>query len=349
MKITDVRSFVVDATATYGRPRRRHWVFVHVHTDEGITGVGEASNWPGELVVETAVRDLKRHVVGQDPFNVESLWQRMYFGSYPYGIGGAVISGMSGIEVACWDIIGKALKVPVWKLLGGTCHEKIRLYGHAGSPEGARELVDEGYTAVKTSPSPEIVRSIREAVGENVEIAVDRGGYRDQAAIVKVARQLERYNLLFFEVNPENINSLAQLKAEVKVPLATGETLYTRHGFREVFERQAAHIIQPDVVRTGGILETKKIAAIAETYYMPVAPHNPNGPVATMASVHLAASLPNFQILEYVAEDVPWREEVATPIEVKRGFIELPTKPGLGIELDEEEVAKHPYKELANG
>ncbi len=379
MKITDVKVSLCEAAFDRKRLGQRSWVFVQVETDEGITGIGEATNWPGDIVVASAVKQLAPMVVGEDPFNVERVWQRLYDASSPYGLGGVVVSGISGIDIALWDIMGKKLKEPVCRLLGGRYHERIKLYANSWfwtykeggaefKPEAyakmaERHVLGEGYEALKFDPfrtswrnregrsadarhAEAMVKAVRETVGEDVDVCVEAHGRFDADTAILMGKRLERYNPLFYEepVPPENADAMAKVSAHLDIPIATGERLYTSFGFREVLEKNAVDIVQPDIARTGGITELKKIAALAHVHYVHVSPHNPNGPVATMASVHACASTPNFIILEYVANDVPWREQVATPIEAKNGYIQVPTKPGLGIELDEKEIAKHPYK-----
>ncbi|MEM2904113.1 MAG: galactonate dehydratase [Candidatus Bathyarchaeia archaeon] len=366
MKITDVRTTVCNAMWSPGRGR--NFVFVHVSTDEGITGLGESFGWGiGPAVVEAAVKAYRPLLIGEDPFDLEKLWRRLYFESFFYTSPAAY----SGIEIALWDIMGKKLGLPVWKLLGGKCRDRVKVYSHAGGakPEdlarNASKLVSQGYTAVKFDPfevdqlshsssisdildAVEKVRAVREAVGRDVEVLIEGHGKFNAHTAIKVGKKLERFDPYFFEepVPQENVDAMAKVAAHLDLPIATGERVYTRNGFRDYLEKEAADIIQPDLTNTGGISEAKKIAAMAEGYYVPLAPHNPNGPVSTMASVHLAVAIPNFVILEYVANDVPWVGEItAEPIEVKNGHIELPMKPGLGIELNEEEVVKHPATE----
>lgn len=352
------------------------WIFVQVLTDEDITGVGEATNFPGGRVVEAAIKQLEPVVLGEDPFNIEKLWQKMYRHFYYIGISGAAISAISGIEIALWDIMGKKLRVPIYKLLGGRCRDKIRLYannwfeGANFNPEAyadkAQEIVNQGYTALKFDPfrgdylnrsipwdeetfAMEMVKAVREAVGEEIKIAIDAHGAFNTTTAIRLARELEKYDLLFFEepIPPENPATLAKVAGAVDVPICVGERLFTRQGFREVIEKDIASIIMPDIVRTGGISESKKIAAMAEIHHIPVAPHNPNGPVSTLATAHLAASIPNFLILEFMSIDAPWRDEIIKDgLCVKDGFLELPSKPGLGTELNLKAISQHPYKEL---
>jgi galactonate dehydratase len=360
MKISEVRT-----VPAFGG--RQTWVFVLVETDVGITGVGEASLEGKELAVQAAVDELARFIVGRDPTRVEQNWQIMY--RHGFWRGGVVLnSALSGIEQALWDITGKELGVPVYRLLGGACREKIQLYTHCHgrTPDeiarNAADLVAQGWRALKTGflgfeafdterqcieATVAHMRAMREAVGPDVLIMMDAHGRHRPGQAIQLIRALEPLDLFFFEepVPPDNVDALARLaRAEMNVNLATGERLFTKWGYRELLEKQYVDIIQPDVCHDGGILETVKIAAMAETYYVRVAPHNPNGPVATAASLQLGACLPNFVILEY-AQNQPWRDQVIVePLEIVDGYVALPDKPGLGIELDDAAIAKLPYQ-----
>ena len=381
MKITDVKTFVT-------RGRQTPWIFVHVYTDEGIVGIGDATNYPGALIVNKAIHELRPLLIDENPFNREKLWQKMYRGLYYTGIAGAVITAISGIDIALWDIMGKALDTPVYNLLGGLCREKLRLYTHLGHTremidysKKLKEITDAGFTAVKIDPyfpslgkkgmfdntDPkmtrlnrsfsnselnsfvEIVRNVRKEAGKEVDIAIDAGGRFNVDSATRLAKRLEEFDLLFFEepVPPENVDAMVKISSKANVPICTGERLFTRFGFREILEKQAVDIIMPDLVRTGGISETKKIATMAETYYVPLAPHNPNSPISTITTAHLCASIPNFLILEYVSDsaDVPWRDElISEPLKVEKGYLTLSDKPGLGIDLNMKAVNKYKYE-----
>ena len=363
MKITKVTPLMVE-----GRHWPRFpWVLVEVHTDEGITGLGEALNYRSSGVVE-GIRSLGPQLVGEDPFNVERLWETMYRQ-------GGVLPAISGIEIALWDIIGKALKTPLYNLFGGRCRDRIRVYvdgffrGAAYKPdeyaEKAVETVDEGFTALKMDidgPLPsihtmersisrrdlrytaEMVGAVRSAVGDDVDLAVDCHGSFNTTTAIALAKKLEKYDLMWIEdpVPSGNAAAMAKVAEAVETPICTGELLNTRYEFRELLERQGADIIMPDIVRTGGISEMKKIAAIADTYYVPVAPHNMVSPVATMASIHFCASTPNFTILEFQLGDVPWKDQMLDqPLTLKQGYLEVPKRPGLGIALNTQEIQKH--------
>lgn len=360
MQIRDVRCILA-----YGG--RQTWVFVHVDTDAGITGIGEASLEGKELAVQAAVGELARFIVGRDPTRIEQNWQIMY--RHGFWRGGVVLNtAISGIEQALWDIVGKELGVPVYRLLGGACRDKVQLYTHVGgrTPEAlarnAQELVSKGWRALKTGGLPleayategqflrataQRMQALRDAVGPDVQLMVDGHGRYAPPIALRLARTLEAYDLTFFEepVPPDDVDAYAPLaQAGLNVTLAAGERLFTKWGYRQFLERRYVGIIQPDVCHDGGILETRKIAAMAEAQYIRVAPHNPNGPVATAASVHLGACMPSFSILEY-AENQPWRDQVlAEPWPVVGGCMELPRAPGLGVELNYEAIARLPYQ-----
>jgi galactonate dehydratase len=368
MKITAVDTVVVNA-------QMRNWIFVKVSTDEGITGWGEASTeWKTRGVVG-CVGDLAAFIVGEDPTRIEHLYQIMY--RQPFFRAGVVgMSAISGVEQACWDIWGKALGLPVFKLLGGAVRDRVRMYDHLGGgrmealyleddaasmAERARESVAAGYTAVKVLVVPRteplegsrplkhaerLMRAIRDAVGDEVDVMIDLHARTTPAMAIEYARVLAPYRIFFFEepCPPENVEALAQVARAISIPVATGERLVTRFGFREVLEKGAAAVIQPDLCHCGGLFEARKIAAMAEAYYVSVAPHNPLGPVATAAAVQFALCTPNWLIQEAIRSDVPWRDEVVqAPLEVRDGFIYPSDRPGLGVEIDEEAAARHPF------
>lgn len=351
MKITEIKTYLLHAAPPeQGGWAARNWLFVKVCTDEGIYGVGEASGWP--RVVETAIKDLSPLMVGEDPFHIERLWNKMFSGLMGHGMTGIVGGGaLSGIEMALWDIKGKALGVPVWNLLGGKMRDKVRIYAHAHSTEQARNLVDRGYTALKTGGITNCVQevdAIRKEVGEEVDLMVDVHGppWLTTRDAIALGRELEHYNLLFYEdpVAPENIEAIARVAEAVELPIAAGERHAGIYGVRELIEREIIDVVQPDTGRAGGLMQMKKIAAMAEAHYITMAPHDGSlGPVAEMAAVHLMATLPNFLILEHLEDDVPQRYEVMTgQPQVKDSFITVPDEPGLGIDIIEEAIAKYP-------
>jgi galactonate dehydratase len=371
MKITAIKSVVVNA-------EMRNWVFVKVETDQaGLFGWGEASlEWKTRAVVG-AIEDLAPMALGEDPTRIEHLYQKLYRQSF-WRVGVIGMSALSGIEQACWDILGKSLNVPVYKLLGGAVRDRVRMYTHLGGGsmkavyesfdpgpviDLARQVVDQGYTAVKVVCVPyseplmnvtyvkkfaAVIAKLREAVGDSVDIMIDFHGRTTPAMAVEYINAVAEFSPFFCEepVPPENVAALAEVKRAVSVPIATGERLVTRHQFREIFEQQACHVIQPDLCHCGGLLEGKKIAAMAETYLMGVAPHNPLGPVANAAALHFALSTPNFLIQEDMLADVPWRWDVVQhSLETRDGYWLKTESPGLGISVNEKEAARHPFQQ----
>lgn len=351
MKITAIKTYLMHA----GMPdsagwKARNWCFVKIFTDEGLTGVGEASGWP--RVVERAIQDLATLLIGDNPFEIEKIWQKMYLAMMGHGMTGIVGSGaMTGIEMALWDIKGKALGVPVYELLGGQIRDRIRLYGHAHSAERARELVDRGFTGLKTGDVREPLRrvqTIRQEVGPEIDLMVDIHGppWLTTKDAIRMGQALAEYDLLFYEdpVAPEDVEALARVAAQVNLPIAAGERHAGVWGVRELIEREIIDVVQPDTGRAGGLWAMKKIAALAEAHYITFAPHDGSlGPVAEVAALHLCATLPNFLILEHLADDVPQRYEVMQPQPtIVAGHMLVPTTPGLGIDLVEEAIAHYP-------
>jgi len=368
IRITDIKTYLVGVGS-------RNLVFVKVETDQGIHGIGEAYSCGPDEATVAVINDFKRWLVGQDPRNIEHLWATMYnFTRFP---GGSVVNAaISGIEHALWDISGKAAGLPVYMLLGGKCREKVRVYQSAGGREprevadNAKALVQKyGYTAVKMSPHPpggnaqpynavtraagQRVRAVRDALGPDVDIAVDiHAKFFEVVRALRLAREIEPYHPFWLEepIRPENVEAMAKLAAHVNIPLASGECNYTKYEFRDILDAQALDIIQPDVCVCGGLMELKKIAALAEASYVMVAPHNPMGPVATTVNVHFAASTPNFLILEYHPDDAaPRKDLLKEPLMVKDGYIPVPNRPGLGIELNEEAFRHYPPKPWRRG
>ena len=380
MKITGVKTFL--AGERKGE-LWRNWLFVKVETNNGLVGYGEASLESREKTVEAAVVELKRYLIGKDPTEIERHWQAMYRGTFWKG-GPVLCSAISGVEQALLDISAKNLDCPVYKLLGGPCRDRIKAYTHVSgnTPQelarNAKRIVTKGFKALKfltdggntytisgipseqdvmkRRPIKETVArvaAVREAVGEKVELMLDAHGRLDPSTATILAKELEPYDLLFFEepIPPENIEMLSWVCAKSNVPIATGERLYTKFGFSSLLEKRAAQIIQPDVCHAGGIIECKKIAAMAECYYVSVAPHNPNSPVATAASIHLAASIPNFLIQEMIPADTnPRKALLKPPLEFEDGYLKLPRRPGLGFELNEALLQELPYtgKDIPN-
>ncbi|GMQ93523.1 MAG: galactonate dehydratase [Acidimicrobiia bacterium] len=359
MKIKSIETFLMQAgtpddrwwaTDAGGQQSARNWLFVKVVTDEGIVGIGECSGWP--RVIETAVNDLATVLIDEDPFDIERLWQRMYVAMMGHGMTGTVGSGaITGIDMALWDIKGKALGVPVWQLLGGLVRDRIKIYGHANTPEAARHLLDMGVTAVKTGSVVEPVRrvaAIRGELGGAVDVMVDLHGppWMTAADAARTAVDLEEFDILFLEdpVAPENVPGFRQVREKTSVPLAAGERVATIWGARELLESGLIDVYQPDTGRSGGITQMKKLAAMAESRFITLAPHSGSlGPVAEYAALHVMASIPNALMLERIVVDWPGRYEVANPPPTQvDGTLVVPDAPGLGVEIDEEAILKYP-------
>ena len=328
----------------------RNWLFVTIETEDGITGIGEGSGWP--RVVEAAVRDLAHVVVGEDAFGTERLWQRMHVAIMGHGMSGVVGQGAIGaIDMALWDIKGKALGVPVWQLLGGRVRDRVRAYAHAATPAQAEAAVARGYTALKTGGvvNPvEKARAIRAAVGNEVDLMVDLHGPPWLTAPDAIAncRALEPLSTLFVEepLAPEDIEGYRRLRRESRVPLAAGERHGGLHGIAPLLHEGLIDVAQPDAGRAGGITGLRKIAAVAEARFATVAPHAGSlGPVAEFAALHLLAAIPNALILEKMDPDWPGRAQTVTrQPELVEGHLIVPDAPGLGVDIDAAFVAAHP-------
>jgi galactonate dehydratase len=357
LKITGVKTFLVYAGGA-------NWVFCKVYTDQGLVGLGEGSVTSKEATVAQAIQEHERFLVGKDPTDIELLWQGMY--RYPRWRGGPVLnSAISAVEIALWDIVGQGLGVPVYKLLGGAARRRVRLYKDVGStPEAFLQAREEGYTAAKSGfirvdndlviPHFAVregirrLEEVRKAVGDDFDIAVDAHGKLTTVMAVEFCNAIEHLRPFFVEeaTQLEDLGELELLRQKTKVPLATGERLFTKYGFTELCSRHLVNYIQPDVVHAGGILELKKIGAIAEAYRIEMAPHNPQSAVSTMASLHVNATTPAATILEYNPRREQWIEDLfygQGPV-VKGGYAELPERPGLGVALDEKVAARRPYQ-----
>jgi galactonate dehydratase len=371
MKITNVRTVIVNA-------EMRNWVFCKIETDQpGLFGWGEGSlEWKTRAVVG-AIEDLAPMIIGENPLRIEHIYQKLYRQSFwRFGVIG--MSGISAIEQALWDIKGKFLGVPVFELLGGQVRDKVRMYTHLGGGDMravyetfevgplvdlALKVIGNGYSAVKVVFVPYseplegigkikrfamLMQKLREAVGDAIDIMIDFHGRTYPAMAIQYILAVQEFFPYFCEepVPPENVEALLEVKQSVQVPIATGERLVGRHQFRPFFERRACHVIQPDLCHCGGLLEAKKIAAMAETYQMGVAPHNPLGPVANAVALHFALSTPNFLIQEDMLADVPWRWDVVrSQLSTENGYWLSTAAPGLGIEVDEEQAKKYPFRQ----
>jgi galactonate dehydratase len=364
LKIADIKTYVVS-------PKHRNYIYVEVVTDEGITGIGEAYSVGPDLATVETINYFKDWLVGEDPANIEYLWAKMYnFTRFP---GGSIINAaISGIELALWDIAGKAAGLPVYKLVGGKTRDKIWVYGRPAHGTG-QQVVEHslklkekyGYNAIKTDVLPDKaeslpfgevlryadakMRTLRDGLGDDMEIAVDihaRVFDPHSASALQLIEVLQPYRPYFVEepLRPENIREMGKLKQKTSVTLANGECLYTKHEFTELLRCDAADILQPDMFLTGGFLEIRKIAALAEAAYKPVAPHNPLSPLATAIYLHFCACAPNFLILEHFLDDTPERKDLINEhCVVQDGYISLPNKPGWGVELNKDMLEKHHY------
>ena len=345
IKITKLETILV-------QPR---WLFLKIHTDAGIVGLGEPVVEGRAETVATAIKEVEPYLVGKDPRQVTHHWQAIYRHAFYRG-GPVLTSALSGIDMALWDIKGKALGVPVYELLGGPTRSKIRLYQQVRTPADIRAGVAAGFTAFKTGPqfrrrypryietlsqvnhAVEQFAALRKAGGDDVDIGIDFHGKVSPATAKLLIKGLEPYQPMFIEepVNCQNHDLMAEIARCTHLPIATGERVFTKWGFREVLEKKAATVLQPDLCHAGGITECRLIAGMAEAYYATIAPHNPLGPISLAAGIQLAASIPNFLCQEHRTLGDGYLKK---PFIVKGGFVDLPTGPGLGIELDEEALA----------
>jgi len=381
MKITEARTFVV------GNPKPdvggRYFVFLKLVTDDRIEGLGEvfASTF-GPRTVQRMIEDvIAHHVIGADPFGIERLWRDVYGRGYTSRPDLSLVAVLSGIEMACWDIIGKAVEKPVYALLGGKVHERLRTYTYIYARDGdatdvytdpalaarrALEYMKRGFTALKFDPAgpyatldprqPSLValerseaylRAVREAVGTGCDLLFGTHGQFTTAGAIRLAKRLEPYSPLWFEepTPPEMPEELARVARATSIPIATGERLTTKYEFARVLELGAAAILQMNLGRVGGLLEAKKIAGMAEAHYAQIAPHLYCGPVVGAANIQLSTCSPNFLLLEGIERWDGFHAEILkTPIQWQDGYVIPPSTPGLGVELDEEVAARHPYE-----
>jgi len=380
MKITDVKTYVVENPPPhYGG---LYWVFIKLTTDNGVEGFGEAYSVPFHpQVVSRMIEDVsERYVIGSDPFKTERLWRIVYSSGYTQRPDLSIMGVLSAIEMACWDIVGKELNRPVYELLGGRVHEKLRSYTYLYpeksdetnvysdpelASERAAEYVKQGFTAVKFDPvrpysafdprqlslealenAEKYVKSVREAVGCKCDLLIGTHGQMTTSSAIRLAKRLEKFDPLWFEepVPPENVEEMARVARSTSIPVATGERLATKYEFARLLEKQAASILQMALGRVGGILEAKKIAGMAEAHYAQIAPHLYCGPIEGAANIQIDTCSPNFLIQEGIKTWGGFHAEILQePVIWEEGYIIPPTKPGLGVELNEEVAAKHPY------
>ena len=362
LKITGLKTFVVNAGTL-------NWVFCKVYTNAGLIGLGEGSVTSKEATVVQAIMEHERYLLGKDPTDIELLWQGMF--RNPRWRGGPILnSAISAIEIALWDILGQALGVPVYKLLGGAARTRIRMYLDVGStPEEFLHAKELGYTAAKMTPLSPVnnvvqpssmvraavrkVEAVRKAVGDDFDIAVDAHGRCTTTMAIDFCTRVEEFGLLWVEepTQLEDLGELALLREKTKTHLATGERSFTKFGFADFCSRHLVDYIQPDVCHAGGILELKKIGVLAETYRIDMAPHNPQSYVSTMASLHVDATTSSSSIQESTLSKSEWIQELfeGGGPDIRTGYAELPARPGLGVTLNEKVAAAHPYKPAARG
>ncbi len=344
VKITKLEVFLV-------KPR---WLFLKMHTDAGVVGLGEPITEGRALTCKTAVEEIAPYLVGKDPRQVAHHWQAIYRHAFYRG-GPILTSALSGLDQAMWDIKGKLLGVPVYELLGGPTRNRVRVYAHAGKPELIKEKKAQGYTAFKCGPAKlrpahfietpafvekvaESFAALREAGGKDVDIAIDFHGAISFATAKLLIKALEPHQPMFIEepINCQETDLMAEIARGTHLPIATGERIFTKWGFREILEKKAAVVLQPDLCHAGGITEVRLIAGMAEAFYASIAPHNPLGPISLAAGVQISASIPNFLCQEQVSLGEGY---IKKPFTLREGYLDLPTGPGLGIELDENAMA----------
>ena len=362
MKISDVKIYTLDAFRT-------NWAFVKVETDEGLYGWGEASLGTNEMALEGMINDLKRHCIGRNPLEIERFMFEVYRDMYWKG-GPVLMSAMSGIEIALWDIAGKFFSTPVSTFFGGKMRDKVKMYANAWfvgarEPEDfarkAKNTVALGIKSLKWDPfgsshmtitneqmekTVNIVGAVREAVGDKVDLLIECHGRFNPTTAVRISRELEQFKPMFLEEPcvPDNMDSTAYVRSHSNIPIAAGERGYTKYAFEEMFSKGCVDYAQPDVFHTGGLMEGKKIAAMAEAKHIMISYHNPSGPISNAAILQLAATVPNFVIHEIMLTDGSFRKSITNEeVHFDDGYIMIPDKPGLGIDVNVDEVLNRPY------
>ena len=375
MKITACQTFLVEGI-------KYNWTLLKIETDAGIHGWGEATNWPGSPLVEAACQHVGNFILGQDARRIDYLWTKIYRDMHWLGQAGPLLSAISAVDIALWDIKGKQLGAPVYQLLGGAYRQKIQLYanywfiggGHSAADYArqARATVAQGFIALKFDPfahvhygygddlsdnngltekqkqlAVDVVAAVAGAVGPDVAIAIETHAFLNGPTAVEMAHRLAglKFNCMWYEepALPEFPAAIADIRRRIPLPVCVGERIHSRFMLRAVLEQQAADIVMPDITRCGGITEMRKMANLAETHNVPFAPHNPNGPLSTIASAHVMATIPNFFRQEFMVNDVPWRDAcLSHPLPVEQGYFILPDRPGLGFDVNEAELLRHP-------
>ncbi len=375
MKITAAKTYFVEGI-------KYNWTLLKLETDAGLHGWGEATNWPGSPLVEAACRHVGQFILGMDARRIDFLWTKIYRDMNWLGQAGPLLSAISAVDIALWDLKGKSLGTPVYELLGGAYRKEIELYanywfiegGHepADYAEQARATVALGFRALKLDPFAHVhywygddlaangslteaqkqralavVAAVAEAAGPAVPIAIETHAFLNGPTATEMARRLAdlKFNCLWYEepCPAEFPDALADIRHRIPLPVCVGERLHSRFMLRTVLEKQATDVVMPDVTRCGGISELRKMANMAEAYNVPIAPHNPNGPLSTIASAHVMATVPNFFRQEFMLQDVPWRDEcLSHPLPIADGHFQLPDRPGLGFDVNEAVLEAHP-------
>lgn len=375
MKITACKTYLVEGI-------KYNWTLFKIETDTGLHGWGEGTNWPGSPLVEAACQHVGELLVGQDARRIDYLWTKLYRDLHWLGQAGPLLSAISAADIALWDLKGKQLGAPAYELLGGAYRDQIQLYanywftGGGHTPDDyarqAKATVAQGFTALKLDPfahvnyrygedlnadnglsekqkrlALDVVAAVAAAVGPEVAIAIETHAFLNAPTAVEMAQRLARlnFNCMWYEepALPEFPAAIADIRRRIPLPVCVGERIHTRFMLRSVLESQAADIVMPDITRCGGISEMRKMAHLAEAHNVPIAPHNPNGPLSTIASAHTMATVPNFFRQEFMVNDVSWRDTcLSHPLPVKNGFFTLPDRPGLGFDVNEAELQKHP-------
>lgn len=375
MKIERVKTWLVEGI-------KYNWTLIKIYTDEGLTGIGEATNWPGSPLVVQACKHVGRMIVGEDPSRIDYIWTKLYRDLNWMGQAGPLLDAISAIDIALWDIAGKRAGMPVYELLGGAYRKRIPLYANywflsrSGLPDEyasqARAMATQGFSACKLDPfahtnyaygkelaenlsltaaqkamAMDRLIAVQEALGPEFPIAVETHAMLNGPTAVEMAHRIEnaKIHCMWYEepAGPEFPDAIAEIKRQISLPVCVGERLHSRFMCRRVLELCGADILMPDITRCGGISEMRKIANLCECYNVPVAPHNPNGPISTVATAHAMAALPNFLIQELIVSDVPWRDAILDrPLPIRQGSFYLGDESGLGFDLVEEEVSRHP-------
>lgn len=375
MKITDVKVWLVEGV-------KYNWTMLKIYTDEGHTGVGESTNWPGSPVIEAATKHIASRIIGLDPMRTDFIWTKLYRDLNWIGPFGASMCAISGIDMALLDLKGKVLDVPCYELLGGAFRTKIPLYANYWFTKGghteedyarqAKEVVKAGFKGLKFDPFAHtnyfygedlnenlaltkeqqdraytVTKAVRDAVGPDIDMMIETHAMLNYQNAIVMAERLRPLGITWYEepAGPESADTLKAFRDRIdsSVSICVGERHYTRYNFKPLLEKYVCDIIMPDITRCGGPSEMKRIATMAEAYNVLIAPHNPNGPLSTLSSAHVCAAIPNFFRLEFMKNDVSWRDEIITsPIPVKNGELHLSDKPGLGVDLVEAEMEKHP-------